>query len=206
MPRIRSSGAGTEDDPIFFERVQDFRAWLQRHHLAQGEAWVGYYKKHSGKPTIDWPLAVDVALCFGWIDGIRKSIDNTSFKQRFTPRRRGSNWSTKNINRMHELIAEGLVTPAGIEAFEARRADRSGIYSFEREEPATLPAEYEAELRANARAASFWDAQPPGYRRIATHWVLSAKQEATRQRRLRQLIDDAAAGLRIAMLRREPRR
>jgi len=193
---------GDETDPIFFADAAAFRRWLHVNHQRRTAAWIGYHRVDSGTPSVTWSEAVDVALSFGWSDGVRRRIDNTRYMNRFTPRKPGSNWSLRNINRIRELIAEGLVEPAGLAAFEARRDDRSGVYSFEQADGGTLPPEYEAELRANAAASAFFDRQPPGYRRISIHWVLSAKQEATRQRRLRQLIADSAEGLRIALLRR----
>lgn len=198
--RPQSSGTGSEQDPLFFETVEGFRTWLSKNHQRRSEAWVGMYRVASGKPSITWSEVVDVCLCFGWIDGIRKTIDGTSYMNRVTPRKTGSNWSLKNITRVHELIEAGLMTPDGLAAFEARRPDREGVYSFESGE-ATLPPEYESELRANASAAAFFDALAPGYRRRSVHWVMSAKQEATRRRRLQALIEDSANGQRIALLR-----
>ncbi len=197
--------SGSEDDPIYFASSPDLRRWMERNHSRRDEVWVGFHRKATGVPSVTWPEVVDVALCFGWIDGIRKTVDGTRYKNRLTPRRRGSNWSLKNINRMRELIAEGLVTPEGLAAFEARRDDRSGVYSFEQEAPAALPTAMEAELRANQAAAAFFDSQPPGYQRRAIHWVLDARREETRQRRLRTLISDSESGLRIALLRGAPR-
>lgn len=180
--------------PQFFETPAAFRAWLEKHHETAHELWVGMYKVGSGRPSITWPQAVDQALCFGWIDGIRRSIDENSYMNRFTPRKRTSTWSLKNLKRMEELIAEGLVTRAGLAALEARREDRTGTYSFERDEAATLPTEYQAVLGANEEARTFFEAQAPWYQRSVLHWITSAKREETRQKRLEQLIQDSAAG------------
>jgi uncharacterized protein YdeI (YjbR/CyaY-like superfamily) len=159
------------------------------------------YKKHTGKRAMSWSEAVDQALCFGWIDGRANSIDEDSYMQRFTPRRPGSNWSKINVEKVARLTEAGLMRPAGLAAFEGRRDDRTGVYSFEREN-AALPPGYEERLRANAAAWEYWEARPPGYRRTAAHWAMSAKREETRERRLNQLIEDCAAGLDIKPLRR----
>ena len=189
-------------DPQFFETPAKFRAWLRRNHAKSAELWVGYWKKESGRPSITWPESVDEALCFGWIDGIRKSIDGDSYAIRFTPRKRSSIWSAVNVRRVEALIAEGRMQPAGLEAFEARRDDRTGIYSFDRKDTPELTAEETAQFRANRKAWAFFEAQPPGYRRTAVHWVVSAKRPETRAKRLATLIVDSANGVRIALLRR----
>jgi uncharacterized protein YdeI (YjbR/CyaY-like superfamily) len=150
---------------------------------------------------MSWSEAVDQALCFGWIDSRANAIDEDSYMQRFTPRKPGSNWSKVNVEKVAKLIEDGRMRPAGLAAFEQRSQDKTGVYSFEREH-ATLPAEYEAELRANEAAAAYFDQKPPWYRRTATHWVLSAKREETRRRRLAQLIEDSANGLDVKPLRR----
>ncbi|HYD53013.1 MAG TPA: YdeI/OmpD-associated family protein [Gemmatimonadaceae bacterium] len=187
--------------PIFFERPDELRRWLHEHHATAPELWIGYYKKGTGKPSLTWPQTVDEALCYGWIDGIRKSLDGERFMQRLTPRRKRSNWSAVNLKRVPELIAEGRMQPSGLAAFEARDPARCEVYSFENEH-ATLAPEEEARFRKKAKAWRFWEAQPPGYRRTALHWVTSAKRPETRARRLATLIDDSANGLRIALLRR----
>jgi len=186
--------------PTFFKTPADFRSWLEKHHARADELLVGFYKKESGKPSITWPESVDEALCFGWIDGIRRSIDDICYSIRFTPRRRGSIWSNVNTRRVAELIKDKRMRPAGVKAFEARDAKKTGIYSFERE-TATLPAEFEKAFRANTKAWKFWEAQPPGYRRLAAYYVTSAKQDETRRRRLDVLIRDSARGLRLAIAR-----
>jgi uncharacterized protein YdeI (YjbR/CyaY-like superfamily) len=192
-------------DPTFFVTAPDFRAWLERHHEDERELWVGFHKKGSGRPSITWPEAVDQALCFGWIDGVRKGIDDASYMIRFTPRSPTSTWSNVNVGRMAELMSEGLVEPAGRRAFERRTADRSGVYSFEQADAAALSDAQEARFRADERAWAFFSRQPPGYRRTAVWWVVSAKREETRARRLESLISDSADGRRVALLRRPER-
>jgi uncharacterized protein YdeI (YjbR/CyaY-like superfamily) len=156
--------------------------------------FVGYWKKATGKQTMTWSQAVDEALCFGWIDGVLRRIDDERHMQRFTPRRPGSNWSKVNIAKVAKLEEAGRMRPAGLEAFAAREEAKSGVYAFESEETAELPAQFEARLRANGAAWDYWEARPPSYRRTATHWVVSAKREETRERRLAQLIESSAAG------------
>lgn len=187
-------------NPIFFPTPADFRAWLEANHATAGELLVGFYKKGSGRPSITWPESVDQALCFGWIDGVRRRVDDESYTIRFTPRRRGSTWSLVNTRRALELIEEGLMQPAGLAAFEARDPARTDEYSYENR-PQGLDSPYEAQFRANAAAWAYWEAQPPHYRRGAAHWVMSAKREETRQRRLATLIADSAAGRWIAVYR-----
>jgi uncharacterized protein YdeI (YjbR/CyaY-like superfamily) len=190
------------DSPIFFSAAAHFRTWLAEHHDSKDELWVGFYKKATGKPSITWPESVDEALCFGWIDGIRKSVDDQAYAIRFTPRRPGSHWSKVNLERVSVLIEQGRMAPAGTRAYEARDPERSARYSYERER-ARFTREQERELRSNADAWAFWKAQPPGYRKLTTHWVVSAKREETRARRLARLIEDSANGLRIKELRRD---
>src|SRR4051812_20115473 len=187
-------------EPIYFESPEEFYEWLDQHHETETEVYVGYWKKATGKPSLTWSQAVDQALCFGWIDGRVKGIDDQRHMQRFTPRKPTSNWSKINIEKVARLTEAGLMRPAGLAAFERRRADRSGVYSFEREEEATLEPEQEQRFRANAKAWEFFQAQPPGYRRTAIHLVTSAKRPETRERRLDQLIEDSAAGRRLKQL------
>jgi uncharacterized protein YdeI (YjbR/CyaY-like superfamily) len=187
-------------EPTFFATPAQFRVWLEEHHESASELLVGYYKKRSGRPSITWPESVDQALCFGWIDGVRRSLGDEAYTIRFTPRKPRSTWSAVNVARMQELVAEGLVHPAGQAAFERRRDDRTAIYSYEQRRKARLPAEYQQRLRANAAAAEYFDSRPPWYRRTAIHWVISAKREATRERRLAQLIEDSAAGRTLRQL------
>lgn len=167
------------------------RRWLARHHDSATELWVGFYKKASGKPSITWPESVDEALCYGWIDGIRKSVDDISYMIRFTPRRRESNWSQVNIRRARALIAQNRMRPSGLAAFRARDRDRTRQYSFENR-PNTLPPRYLRLLKANRDAWTFFRAQPPWYRRACAWWIVSAKREETRLRRLSRLVDDSA--------------
>jgi len=189
-------------EPTFLPAPEDFRAWLEDNHASEAELWVGFYKVGTGRPSITWPESVDEALCFGWIDGLRKKLDDESYVIRFTPRKPTSNWSAKNLSRIEELIAEGRVRPAGLAIYEARDPDKSRVYSFERRKEAKLDAEQEQRFRANEAAWEFFQSQPPGYRRTSIHWVISAKREETRTRRLNTLIEDSAAGRRIAPLRR----
>jgi uncharacterized protein YdeI (YjbR/CyaY-like superfamily) len=188
--------------PTFFATPLEFRAWLKRHHAKGRELLVGFYKRASGKPSITWPESVDQALCFGWIDGIRKSIDETSYTIRFTPRKARSTWSTINVNRVKKLTASGLMQPAGLRAFEQRKESKSGIYSYERRHAAKLPSDDERRLRANKKAWAFFRAQPPWYQRTAMHWIISAKKAETRQRRLTVLIEHSARARAIPPLAR----
>lgn len=179
----------------FFPTASGFRQWLELNHTTAAELWVGFHKLGSGKPSLTWPESVDQALCFGWIDGLRKSIDEDSYKIRFSPRRPRSTWSAVNIKRVEVLTGLGLMHPAGLQAFEARRENRSGIYSYE-QRTADLPEQYAIILRANTKAWDFFQAQPPSYRKTIHWWILSAKTEATRLKRLQKLIDDSANGRR----------
>lgn len=177
--------------PRFFKSQSDFRKWLEKHHSTETELLVGYYKKSAGQPSIDWPQSVDEALCFGWIDGIRRTIDETSYTIRFTPRKKGSTWSNVNIKRAQELIDQGLMKPAGLKAFQARREYKSGIYSYEQRSD-KLPEPYEKVFKQNKAAWAFFQAQPPSYRKRVFWWVVSAKQEETRLKRLQRVIEDSA--------------
>ena len=188
-------------EPVFFATPDEFRGWLKDNHAAVSELWVGFYKKGSGLPSITWPQSVDEALCFGWIDGLRKGIDEISYKIRFTPRRPTSNWSTVNIERVAVLTEEGRMRPAGLEAFSRRSEERSRIYSYEREH-AALTEEEEDQLRATPAAWEFFQAQPPSYRKAATRWIVSAKKETTRQSRLARLVEDSASGRTVPPLTR----
>ena len=190
--------------PRFFPRPESFRAWLAKHHADTQELWVGFYKKDSGRPSITWPESVDEALCVGWIDGLRKRIDEYSYMIRFTPRKRGSIWSQVNTKRAEELREAKRMLPAGIRAFEGRDAKKTNLYSFEQRHEAKLDPAMKKRFKANRAAWAFFKAQPDGYRRIAIFYVMSAKQDDTRLRRLDTLIRDSAAGLRIGLLRRRP--
>ena len=189
--------------PTFFATPAAWRRWLATHHASADELWVGFYKRGSGRPSITWPESVDEALCYGWIDGIRKSLDAHSYVIRFTPRRAGSIWSFINLRKIEALTKAGKMRAAGRKAHDGRRADRSAIYSFEqtRSSVKLAPAQLKR-LKANAAAWRFFSSQPQWYRRTATWWVVSAKQEATRERRLATLIADAANGQRVGPMRR----
>jgi uncharacterized protein YdeI (YjbR/CyaY-like superfamily) len=188
-------------DPLFFPTPAEWRAWLDANHENASEVLVGFYKKGSGHPSITWPESVDQALCFGWIDGVRRSLGEEAYTIRFTPRKATSNWSAVNVKRFGELHEHGLVASAGHAAFGRRREDRTAIYSYEQDE-AQLSDEYERRLRANPAAWEYFSSRPPWYRRTAIHWVVRAKREATRERRLNQLIGDSAAGRTIGPLTR----
>jgi uncharacterized protein YdeI (YjbR/CyaY-like superfamily) len=188
--------------PKFFAAPSEWRAWLDKHHAKKQELWVGFYKRDSGRPSITWPESVDGALCFGWIDGVRKSIDAFSYKIRFTPRKPRSIWSAININRVTELSKLGLMHSAGIAAFDKRNGDRSAIYAYEQRKTAKLPAPFEKKFRASAEAWKFFRSQPPWYQRTSTYWVISAKKEETRLKRLDILIDCSARKRNIPSLNR----
>lgn len=181
--------------PTYFPTQGDFRGWLEANHATVPELLVGFWKKCSGKPSIDWPQARDQALCFGWIDGVRKSLGEEAYTIRFTPRRKGSIWSKVNEERFAALIAEGLMTEAGIRAHDDETAKR-GVYAYEKA-PSVLSPDDEALLRANRAAWTDWCKRPPSYRRVVTHWITSAKKPETRARRLAILIEASAAGNKI---------
>ena len=188
--------------PRFFPSPDSWHAWLEENHDQHEELLVGFYKVGSGKPSITWPEAVDGALCFGWIDGVRRSLDEISYVIRFTPRRSRSVWSAINIKRVAELTKLGLMRSAGVKAFERRTGDRSEIYAYEQRMGAKLSAAYEKKFRANKKAWKFFQSQPPWYRRTASWRVISAKKEETRLKRLAQLIDDSEHERAIPELRR----
>jgi uncharacterized protein YdeI (YjbR/CyaY-like superfamily) len=187
---------------IYFATPAEFRRWLKANHDKCDEVVVGFYKKSSKKPSMTWSESVDEALCFGWIDGVRHSVDDERYTNRFTPRRPKSNWSNINIAKVKELIRTGRMQPAGLRAYEARDEKRSGVYSFEREKAATLSPADETLFRRNKAAWKWFSARPPGYRRTAYHWVISAKREETRRKRLLTLIADSALGQNVKPLRR----
>jgi len=191
--------------PIFFESPDAFREWLENNHDKASQLIVEFYKRASGKPSMTWPESVDQALCFGWIDGLRKRIDDIRYSIRFTPRKPGSIWSAVNIRRATELAKLGLMTPAGLRAFEKRTEDQSRIYSYENA-PRTFPPAFEKKFRAVKKAWQYFNGQPPSYRRVAIYWILSAKREETRERRLSILIDDSAKGRRLAEYELKPRK
>jgi uncharacterized protein YdeI (YjbR/CyaY-like superfamily) len=194
----------SELEPTYFDSRTEFREWLERHHATAQELLVGYYKVGSRTPNMSWAESVDEALCFGWIDGVRRGLDGERYVIRFTPRKSGSVWSARNIERAQQLIERGLMSPAGLAAFEARRADRSAVYAYERTELAQLDGADQRALQANEKAWAFLESSPPSYRRAAVHWVTSAKQDETRRRRLLTLIEESANGRTIKPL--TPRR
>jgi uncharacterized protein YdeI (YjbR/CyaY-like superfamily) len=196
--------SGTE--PIFFKSPQEFYDWLEEHHESESEVYVGMRKKHTGKRAMSWSEAVDQALCFGWIDGRANSIDEDSYMQRFTPRRPGSNWSKINIEKVARLTEEGRMRSAGLRAFEARTEAGTDTYSYEQRHEIGLTPEFERRLRANDAAWADWQARPPGYRTGATFWVMSAKREETRERRLAKLIECSAEGRTVPPLTPPPRK
>ncbi len=182
--------------PKFFKTPSAFRKWLAAHHANSKELWVGFYKKGSGKPSITWAESVEEALCFGWIDGLRKRIDDASYQIRFTPRKPSSTWSTVNIKIAQRLIEEKRMQPAGLKAFAARKEGRSGIYAYEQRSPELLEP-YVGKLKRNRAAWKFFQAQPAGYRKLMNWFVVSAKKEETRLKRLDRLIEASAKGERL---------
>jgi uncharacterized protein YdeI (YjbR/CyaY-like superfamily) len=185
--------------PRFFATPEALRKWLEEHHETATELWVGLYKKGSGRPSVTWPEVVDEALCFGWIDGVRKSIDDESYMNRLTPRR-ANFWSAVNVRRFEALRKQGRVRPAGLRAFERRRVDETATYSYERRHEAKLHPAFVRRFRSERKAWDWFQAQPNGYRTTAVYWVMSAKRPETRERRLATLIEDSANGRRIGPL------
>lgn len=177
--------------PKFFLTQEDFRKWLEENHDQQTEIIVGYYNVQSGKGGMTWSESVDQALCFGWIDGVRRKIDEESYCNRFTPRRAGSNWSAVNIAKVAELTKKGLMMPAGIAAYEKRQESRSGVYAYENEAK-QLSFEYEKHFKANETAWNFFEKQANWYKKQMISWIMTAKQEATREKRLKKLIEASA--------------
>jgi len=181
----------TRPNPLFFARPLEFHDWLEKNRDKAQEIWVGFHKKSSGKPSITWAESVDEALCFGWIDSLRRSVNDTSYANRFTPRKARSTWSAVNIRRAKELISLGHMQPAGIKAFEQRSNERSAIYSYEQRQSAKLSGAFEKQFRANEKAWKFFRAQAPWYQKVAAFWVVSAKKDDTRLKRLSKLIEDS---------------
>jgi uncharacterized protein YdeI (YjbR/CyaY-like superfamily) len=182
--------------PVFFKDVVAFRKWLKKNHAKKKEVWVGYWKIHTGKPSMTWSESVEQALCFGWIDGIRKSIDAESYTNRFTPRRPGSNWSAINIAKVEVLSKKGLMEPAGIAAFEKRKGEKGEVYSYENK-PVNLTTTYQKLFRANKAAWKFFKEQAPSYQRTMIYWIMAAKHEATRMKRLIKTIETSAEARRV---------
>jgi uncharacterized protein YdeI (YjbR/CyaY-like superfamily) len=182
--------------PKFFKDQHAFRAWLEKNHAKEQELLVGYYKVDSGKPSMTWSESVDQALCFGWIDGVRRSLGDEAYTIRFTPRKPTSNWSAINIKKVDVLTKGGLMAPAGLAAFAKRKDERSGIYGYENR-PQDLPEEHAKVFKKNAKAWNFFSSVAPSYRRAVTHWVVSAKKEDTQRARLEKLIAACAKGKRV---------
>ncbi len=182
--------------PTFFPDQYQFRDWLQANHQSETELNVGYYKVGSGKPSMSWSESVDQALCFGWIDGVRKSVDEERYMIRFSPRKKSSIWSAVNIKKVEELKAKGLMHPAGLAIYAHRKEDKSGVYSHENKNP-SFSKELEEQFRASAKAWTFYETTPPSYKRSTIHWVMSAKREETTLKRLEQLIADSEKGERV---------
>jgi uncharacterized protein YdeI (YjbR/CyaY-like superfamily) len=181
--------------PVFFTTEADFRRWLAANHATAPELLVGFWKKSTGKPTIDWPQARDQALCFGWIDGHRKSLGDEAYTIRFTPRRKGSIWSKVNVERYEALTAAGLMTPEGVRAYEENK-HKSGLYSYEKP-LASLTAEETRQIRKVKAAWTDWDKRPPGYRKVVLNWITTAKRPETRAKRLATLIECSVEGRKI---------
>jgi uncharacterized protein YdeI (YjbR/CyaY-like superfamily) len=182
--------------PRFFKTPAAFRKWLAANHQKSKELWVGFYKKDTGKASITWSESVDDALCFGWIDGIRKKFDDESYVIRFTPRKPESIWSAVNMRNVERLIKDKRMTDAGLKAYALRKEFRSGIYSYE-QRPTELVEPYASQFKKNKAAWKFFQSQPPGYRKMMTWFIVSAKTEETRQKRLARLIDESAQGKRM---------
>lgn len=180
--------------PIFFAKQSEFRKWLKENHKKETELVVGFYKVDSGIPSMTWSQSVDEALCFGWIDGVRKSIDKDSYQIRFTRRRPGSFWSAVNLKKIEELTQKGLMQPAGIECFQNRKSEKSGTYTYENE-AVKLSPQFEKQLKSNKIAWKYFQSLAPSYKKSSTNWVMSAKQEATRLKRFNQLLADCEKGI-----------
>ncbi len=177
--------------PTFFSKQSDFRKWLEKNYKTKTELVVGFYKVNSGKSSITWPQSVDEALCFGWIDGIRRSIDEQRYSIRFTPRKSTSIWSAINIKKIEELTKKGLMKPEGLESFKKRTENKSKIYSYEKE-AVPLSAEFEKKFKTNKKAWLFYTSQAPSYQKTMNHWIVDAKQETTKIARLEKLISNSA--------------
>ena len=189
-------------EPVFFASEDELRAWFEKHHTDAPELHVGYYKKHTGRPSVTHVQAIAQALCFGWIDSIGRRIDEDRYQVRFTPRRPGSVRSAVNVAKVAELTEAGLMHPAGLRAFESRKPDKVAIYSYEQPVGAVLDDEQVARFQKEEAAWEWFSAQPPSYRKAAAHWVVSAKRAETRERRFAQLVADSAAGRTVPPLTR----
>lgn len=191
--------------PIFFKNQSEFRQWLEKNHATETQLLVGYYKVETGKPCMTWSQSVDQALCFGWIDGIRKKVNEESYCIRFTPRKRISKWSNINIAKVKELTSKGLMHHAGLESFSHCKEANSGVYSFENDFK-TLPQEFEEIFRGNKGAWEYYSAQSPSYRKMVAHWILSAKRKETQIKRLEELIQVSSRNERLFNQYRKPRK
>ncbi|MEV4637500.1 YdeI/OmpD-associated family protein [Actinoplanes sp. NPDC049548] len=189
-------------EPVFFASEAELRAWFEQHHADATELFVGYYKKHTGRPTVKHTEAIAQALCFGWIDSIGRRIDEDRYQVRFTPRRKGSVWSSVNVAKVAELTEAGLMHPAGLQAFETRKPGKVAAYSYEQPADAVLDEQQKARFRGEEEAWRWFSAQSASYRRAAVHWVVSAKRAETRERRFAQLLADSAAGRTVPPLTR----
>ena len=192
--------AAPAPEPVFFADAAALRRWLKRHGATAKELLIGFLKRAPGRNSLTYPEALEEALCFGWIDGVRRSLDAERWVQRYTPRKPKSKWSLVNVRKAEALVAAGRMAAAGTKAFEARVPHLSGLYSFEQGKAPTLGPKERKAFRAKPKAWAFFQAQPPGYRRTAAYWVVSAKKDETRERRLMMLIADSAAGRRLAIL------
>lgn len=189
-----------QDKAKFFRNAAELRKWLKKNHPSAVELFVGYYKKHTKKYNYSWAETVDEALCYGWIDGIRKRIDDDRYMIRFTPRRPHSNWSEVNIKRVAELTELGFMQPAGLAAFDARDVEKSKQQAKQRKQLQQLDSEYEASFRKSKQAWTFFESQPPSYRRLSIVWIMSAKRPETRMKRLNTLIDDSKQARRVTVV------
>lgn len=193
------TGMADSLEPLYFETAIEFRKWLLENHSKETQLLVGFYKINSNKPSITWSESVDQAICFGWIDGVRRSIDEERYCIRFTPRKPGSIWSAINIKKVEELSAKRLMHPTGIEAYKKRKEDKSRVYSYEKD-PVSLSPEFEKKFRANKKAWKFFNSMPPSYQRTAIHGIMTVKREETKLKRLEELINDSAAERKIKRL------
>jgi uncharacterized protein YdeI (YjbR/CyaY-like superfamily) len=193
---VEQNAVPVPSNVTYFKTPADLRKWFKAHHASAEELWVGYYKKASGHPSVTWPESVDEALCVGWIDGIRKRHGATSYKIRFTPRRKGSAWSAVNLRKVEELKKQRRMRPAGLKAFDARDPAKCAIYSYE-QVSFELPEPYRGLIRKNRKAWTFFQTQPPGYRKIITRFIMSAKKEETRLARVRRIAELSAEQKRL---------
>lgn len=182
--------------PIFFNDQKEFRNWLEINHSQESELWVGYYKVKTGKPSMTWSESVDQAICYGWIDGLRKSLGTESYCIRFTPRRKTSNWSAVNIKKVKELNAAGLMKEAGLKAYKLRKEDKSKVYSYDKT-PVDLSADFKNRFQNNKKAWDFFEKQAPSYKKMIVHWIISAKKEETRMSRLKKAIEKSEQHSRV---------